>query len=160
MKRIICVVLAAMVLLCACGSKGAQAEAKSPTESAPTTAPAAETPEEEDETVVVDNDDVAFFITGTHVDKEFGFAVDCRIENKTDTKAYFTWMGVKVDGTDTDPFWGENIPAGETLETPIYLFDFQDAEKVEFTLMAIKELKPGTYDFGNYIYKGEFAYEA
>ncbi len=159
MKRMICIVLAAMLLLCACGSKGVQAEAKSPTEPAPAEDPAAE-PAEEDETVVADNDDVAFFITGTHVDKEYGLAVDCRIENKTDTKAYFTWMGVKVDGEDTDPFWGENIPAGETLETPIYLFDFQEADSVEFTLMVIKEIKPGTYDFGNYIYKGEFAYEA
>ena len=166
MKKVVCFALAIMMLLCACGSKGTAAEAKGPTEPA---AAAAATevseaapeaaPEDEDKTVVVDNDDVAFTITGTHVDEEYGFAVDCRMENKTDTKAYFTWMRVKVDGTDTDPFWGENIPAGESLDTSIYLFDFQDAEKVEFTLLAIKEIKPGTYDFENYIYKGEYTFE-
>lgn len=160
MKKVVCFALAIMMLLCACGSMGAAAEAKGPTEPAATAAPAPEAdPEDEDKTVVVDNDDVAFIITGTHVDEEYGFAVDCRLENKTDTKAYFAWMHVKVDGTDTDPFWGENIPAGESLDTSIYLFDFQDAEKVEFTLLAIKEIKPGTYDFENYIYKGEYTFE-
>lgn len=75
-----------------------------------------------DETVLVDNDDIAVTVTEFAPNSQLGPAFTVLLENKTEAALYFTLANVSVNDVMIDPIWGENVPAGESLYSYIYWY--------------------------------------
>ena len=149
MKKIISSLLcAAMVLsLVACGGSDKPA----PTDSAPSAAPTqsvTEAPTQPpvtqtgmEKTVLVDDDNVTFAITQVESNTHMGMQLQVQCVNKTDRVLMFSWDMVSVCGFMYDPFWAEEVAAGKTANSTVYLDTYEleqmgveSVDEITFTL--------------------------
>ena len=75
-----------------------------------------------DETLLVDNDDIAVTVTEFDPVSQWGPIFTVLLENKTERDLYFTLANVSVNNVMNDPIWGENVPAGESVYSYIYWY--------------------------------------
>ena len=146
MKRMFALLLCAMMLLSmtACSSEepaptDATASAtipatemtEAPTDAptTPATAPAAPT-----DIQLVDNEDIAVHITGIENNAHAGMQLRIQCENRTDRALMFSWDMVSVCGYMYDPFWAEEVAAGKTVNSTIYL-DTYELEQMGITFV-------------------------
>ena len=156
MKRIFVLLLSILMLLnvAACGKSpeaptvDATVSATIPAESteAPTVAPTKPpvTQTEMDETMLVDNESAAFYITKVENNAHMGMQLQVQCVNKTDRTLLFSWDMVSVCGFMYDPFWAEEVAAGKTSNSTIYLdtyqlakMDVESVDEISFTLRII-----------------------
>ena len=160
MKRMICLILALVMVLAmaACGSKEVPVvttatevtvevdEAVVPEE----TATEATVPEETQETVqtleaaLVDNEYCAFSVGAAATNDLAGMQVAVTCVNKTQEALVFSWNDVSVCGLMYDPCWAVTVPAGETLvsqvEIDTYVLETMDIhapEEITFQLNVV-----------------------
>ena len=156
MKRFSCLLLCAAILFsfAACGSSDNHTPAETvvsatvpvtepphqtePT-AAPTQAPAA--PAVMGETVIVDQDSVAFISTKTEHSEHLGMQLHVQCVNKTDRTLMFSWDMVSACGYMYDPMWAVEVAAGKTANTTIDLDTYalgrmgiDSVDEITFTL--------------------------
>ncbi len=112
------------------------------------------------ESVVFENDNVAFVILSTGEDSIMGYTLHCYLENNTDKTLMFSWEDVSVNGFMVDPFWAKEVNPGTRCYTDIYFYsgleenDITEVEEVEYTMRV--------YDsddwYGNDLLKDTFVY--
>ena len=114
-------------------------EAASPTE-APETIPA-QSAATMGETVLIDNDVVAFAITKAEHNDHLGMQLHVQCVNKTDRTLMFSWDMVSVCGYMYDPFWAAEVAAGKTALSTIDLDTYaleemgiRSVDEITFTL--------------------------
>ncbi len=95
----------------------------------------------ENETIIVDDEKVAFIIESVDEDSTWGYTLNCYIENKTGNNVMFSWDNVSVNGFMCDPFWARSISAGkkEFVEISFSQSSFEengitDVSEIEFSL--------------------------
>ncbi len=93
------------------------------------------------DTVVVDNDDVTFIVTGYDPDGDWGYTVNIYLVNKTDKEIMIGTDNVSVNGFMLDPFFGKSIAPGKTLFDKMYWSnedlednDIDEVTEIEFEL--------------------------
>ena len=153
MKKMLCLFLAAVLLLslAACGSSPAGKPGSVETDPAK---PGIESPAAENETpapvytlsdeVILDNDVCIFKITKVDPDDYFGFVLKCYFENKTEaTSLYFTVDYPSINGYMVESYFSETVAAGKRSNTEISfsktaLADagITSVDEIEFTLTA------------------------
>lgn len=153
MKKLIALVLAALMLtLAACGRQSAEpdttpaatlpaAETAAAETQAPTEAPQVVTPMEMPESTLVDNENCTFRVNLASTNEHLGMTLDAVCVNKTDKKLMFTWNTVSVCGFMYDPLWSEQVAPGETVSSVIYIdtyvleqYGITSVDQIEFTL--------------------------
>ena len=158
MKRLPALLLSALLLLSmtACGgtdspaptdataSTTVPAEVTTPTE-AEVTEPS--TPENllgNDIMQLVNNEDVAVHIVSIENNAHTGMQLRIQCENKTDRALLFSWDMVSVCGFMYDPFWAEEVAAGKTANSTVYLdtyeleqMDVTSVDEISFTLRVV-----------------------
>ena len=158
MKRLPALLLSALLLLSmtACGgtdspaptdataSATVPAEVTTPTE-AEVTEPS--TPENllgNDIMQLVNNEDVAVHIVSIENNAHTGMQLRIQCENKTDRALLFSWDMVSVCGFMYDPFWAEEVAAGKTANSTVYLdtyeleqMDVTSVDEISFTLRVV-----------------------
>ena len=158
MKRLPALLLSALLLLSmtACGgtdspaptdataSATVPAEVTTPTE-AEVTEPS--TPENllgNDIMQLVNNEDVAVHIVSIENNTHTGMQLRIQCENKTDRALLFSWDMVSVCGFMYDPFWAEEVAAGKTANSTVYLdtyeleqMDVTSVDEISFTLRVV-----------------------
>lgn len=158
MKRLPALLLSALLLLSmtACGgtdspaptdataSATVPAEVTTPTE-AEVTEPS--TPENllgNDIMQLVNNEDVAVHIVSIENNAHTGMQLRIQCENKTDRALLFSWDMVSVCGFMYDPFWAEEVAAGKTANSTVYLdtyeleqMDITSVDEISFTLRVV-----------------------
>ena len=158
MKRLPTLLLSALLLLSmtACGgtdspaptdataSATVPAEVTTPTE-AEVTEPS--TPENllgNDIMQLVNNEDMAVHIVSIENNAHTGMQLRIQCENKTDRALLFSWDMVSVCGFMYDPFWAEEVAAGKTANSTVYLDTYElekmgvlSVDEITFTLRAV-----------------------
>ena len=158
MKRLPALLLSALLLLSmtACGgtdspaptdataSATVPAEVTTPTE-AEVTEPS--TPENllgNNIMQLVNNEDVAVHIVSIENNAHTGMQLRIQCENKTDRALLFSWDMVSVCGFMYDPFWAEEVAAGKTANSTVYLdtyeleqMDVTSVDEISFTLRVV-----------------------
>lgn len=154
MKKLIALVLAALMLtLAACGAQSAEpdtipetaapaaAETAAAETEAPTEAPQVITPMEMAESVLVDDENCTFSVNLASTNEHLGMTLDAVCVNKTDKNLMFTWNTVSVCGFMYDPMWSEQVAPGETVNSVIYIdtyvleqYGITSVDQIEFTL--------------------------
>ena len=158
MKRLTSLLLSAFLLLSftACGSTDspvptdATASATVPAEViTPTEAEITEpsTPENllgNDIIQLVDNEQVAVHIVNIENNVHTGMQLRIQCENRTDRALLFSWDMVSVCGFMYDPFWAEEVAAGKTANSTVYLdtyeleqMDVTSVDEISFTLRVV-----------------------
>ena len=158
MKRLTSLLLSAFLLLSftACGSTDspvptdATASATVPAEViTPTEAEITEpsTPENllgNDIIQLVDNEQVAVHIVNIENNVHTGMQLRIQCENRTDRALLFSWDMVSVCGFMYDPFWAEEVSAGKTANSTVYLdtyeleqMDVTSVDEISFTLRVV-----------------------
>ena len=106
---------------------------------APTEAPAA--PALMGQTVLVDNEDVFFAITGVETSEHLGMQLHVECVNKTGRALIFSWDMVSVCGYMYDPLWSVEVDAGkhavDAIELDTYALEKMgvlSVDEVTFTL--------------------------
>ena len=64
-------------------------------------------------TVLVDNDMCTFWIESVDPDSDWGCAILCYMENKSDKSLGFTWENVTVNGEKLDPYFSNVVSSGK-----------------------------------------------
>ena len=157
MKRIFALLLCAAMLLslAACGSSGSQTSAdsttaatKPATEATEPVAEVTDAPTEPPvtqaammETTLVDDENVTVSITGVESNEHLGMQLYIQCVNKTDRTLMFSWDMVSVCGFMYDPMWAEEVAAGKTANSTVYLDTFAleqmgvtSVDEISFTL--------------------------
>ena len=154
MKKITALLLSILMLLSltACGGTDAPAptnttaapEMTVPTEPKPTEPPASQNLLGNDVIQLVDNDDAAVHIIKIENNAHTGMQLRLQCENKTDRTLLFSWDMVSVCGFMYDPFWAEEVAAGKTVNSTIYLdtyeleqMDVTSVDEISFTLRIV-----------------------
>ena len=156
MKRIFVLMLSILMLLnfAACGKSteepkpDATVSATIPAESteAPTAAPTQPpvTAVDTDKNTLVDNENAAFSIIRVENNAHMGMQLQVQCVNKTDRTLLFSWDMVSVCGFMYDPFWAEEVAAGKTANSTIYLdtyqlakMDVESVDEISFTLRIV-----------------------
>ena len=93
------------------------------------------------DTVLVDNDDISFIVTGYEPDSLFGYAVQLFLVNKTDRGLMFSVNDASVNGFMIEPYYGHELAAGKCCfgemdwsESDLEENDIETVEDIEFTL--------------------------
>lgn len=85
--------------------------------------------EQTESTVIVDDANCTFTITGMEQQDEWGyFTLKVFLENKTDVNLCFNWRDAAVNGVMCDPFWACTVPAG-----------LKSNEEISFSWEALEE---------------------
>ena len=82
--------------------------------------------------VLVDNDICTFKIVKAVKDNFWGFILTVYCENKTDKNLRFSADNVSVNGWMIDPYWAEDVAAGQS-STDDMTFNTEDFEEVGFS---------------------------
>lgn len=156
MKKMMALLLCAAMLvsLAACGSGDPapteaavsatvpSAEATAAVTEAPTQPPVTQTVMAE--TMLVDDENVAVYITKVENNEHMGMQLQIQCQNKTDRALIFSWDMVSVCGFMYDPMWAEEVAAGKTANSTIYLdtyeleqMDVISVDEISFTLRII-----------------------
>ena len=95
------------------------------------------------EQVVVDNENLTFIIESVDPNADWGYTLNCYIENKTDMNLMLSWDDVSVNDYMVNPYWVSEVPAGkrEYSEIRFYSEDFEangisDVQVIEYRLSA------------------------
>ena len=156
MKRMIGLILSIILLvsLAACGAEPETTQApETPTTAvtgAPTEAPATEAPTEPPvvitemdmgEAVLVDVENCTFTVRLASANEHLGVTLDAVCANKTGQPLIFAWNTVSVCGFMYDPFWAQEVAAGETVNSTVYIATYQleqygitSVDEITFTL--------------------------
>ena len=117
-KKIVATVLAFVVIfsMAACSSDSS-GETSRPDQSHSSASPTPSATIKEEvqkfqETVLVDNEDVLFKITGIEKDPVWGYSLKAQIENRTETDLMFSLNDVSVNGYMFDPYFAVTVTAG------------------------------------------------
>lgn len=141
MKRLFVLLLSVMMLLsfAACGGSDTPAPTDAASATVPTEVPntPTEAPTQPSEVPavlpdiiqLVDNENVAVHVTKVEHNDHTGMQLHIQCENKTDRALMFSWDQVSVCGFMYDPFWAEEVAAGKTANSTIYL-DTYELEKM------------------------------
>ena len=146
MKRLTALLLSVIMLLSltACGGADAPAptdatasatiptEGITPTEAEITEPSAPENLLGNDMIQLVNNENVAVYIVRIENNAHTGMQLRIQCENKTDRTLLFSWDTVSVCGFMYDPFWAEEVAAGKTVNSIIYL-DTYELEQMDVT---------------------------
>ena len=146
MKRLTALLLSVIMLLSltACGGADAPAptdatasatiptEGITPTEAEITEPSAPESLLGNDMIQLVHNENVAVYIVRIENNAHTGMQLRIQCENKTDRTLLFSWDMVSVCGFMYDPFWAEEVAAGKTVNSTIYL-DTYELEQMDVT---------------------------
>jgi hypothetical protein len=89
------------------------------------------------DTVIVDDENVAFTITSVKDSGFWGFTLKVFCENKTDKDLMFSWDNVSVNGYMIDPFWATEIAAGRKSNTEI---SFSDSALERANISSVDEI--------------------
>ena len=157
MKRMLALLLCAIMLLSitACSSS----EESTPTDAtasatipatemteAPTEVPTtpATAPAVPSDIQLVDNENISVHITGIENNEHAGMQLRIQCENRTDRALMFSWDMVSVCGYMYDPFWAEEVAAGKTVNSTVYLDTYEleqmgitSVDEITFTLNVI-----------------------
>lgn len=139
MKRILTLLLGALMLLsfAACGSSEEPAptdatasatipaEVTTPTEAASTEPSVSQSLPDNDIILLADNEDVRVCITNIENNDHTGMELRIQCENMTDRALLFSWDMVSVCGYMYDPFWAEEVAAGKTVNSTVYLDTYE-----------------------------------
>lgn len=135
------------ISLTACGSSNSQpnqsAALTKPT--APSSLPTQASQQTEadgfSETVVIDNEQYTFTLSGLGADTLWGYTLMARMENKTEKELMFSLDNVSVNGFMCDPFWAKTVTAGMKANEEIHfsdadfrMNDITDVTQITFTL--------------------------
>lgn len=93
---------------------------------------------------LVNNDDVAVHIINIENNEHLGMQLRIQCENKTNRTLLFSWDMVSVCGFMYDPFWAEEVAAGKTVNSTVYLdtyeleqMDVTSVDEISFTLRIV-----------------------
>lgn len=94
-----------------------------------------------DEKTITDNEYCTFIILDTYNDENWGYSINCYIENKSDKTIVASWDDVSVNGYMINPYWSTTIAPSKRCYSTISFFtdDFTvnnitDVENVDFKL--------------------------
>ena len=109
---------------------------------APTQPPAP--PVQMTETVLVNNDQATFTIKKAETSDHTAMQLQVQCVNKSDRALMFSWDMVSVCGYMYDPFWAEEVAAGKTANSTVYLDTYELEEmgihavdEISFTLRIV-----------------------
>lgn len=97
----------------------------------------------DNETVIVDTEDLTFIIY--EVDDELAdyYTLHCYIANRTDKNIMLYWEDVSVNGFMVNPYWSVNVSAGKQAYSEIVFFrselekqDIEVVQNIEFRLQV------------------------
>ena len=98
------------------------------------------------EVVSVDNETCTFAILSVDPDGEWGYTLNCYLENKTDSYLQFSWNDVSVNGYMCDPCWGDTVAPGKRAISQISFMNdslkensIEVVEEIEYTLRVSDE---------------------
>lgn len=104
-----------------------------------------------DDTVVIDDDDVTFIITGMdHDDLWDAYEVTVYMENKTDRTLMYYWDNVAVNGAMIDPYWAKEVLSGKKAYAEIRFYD-SSLEENGITDITSIEYKLGIRDADDWV---------
>ena len=93
------------------------------------------------ETVVIDDEQCTFALTGLGKDSLWGYTLMAQMENKTDKELMFSLDNVSINGFMCDPFWAKTVTAGMKANEEIHFSDqdfrmngITDVTQITFTL--------------------------
>ena len=93
---------------------------------------------------LVDNEQVAVHIVNIENNVHTGMQLRIQCENRTDRALLFSWDMVSVCGFMYDPFWAEEVSAGKTANSTVYLdtyeleqMDVTSVDEISFTLRVV-----------------------
>ena len=92
------------------------------------------------EFVAIDNEKLTFIILDTENNADWGYTLNCYLENKTDESLMFSWSDVSVNGFMADPFWANELCAhgkcycGIAFKAILEENGITDVEQIEATL--------------------------
>lgn len=93
---------------------------------------------------LVDNEQVAVHIVNIENNVHTGMQLRIQCENRTDRALLFSWDMVSVCGFMYDPFWAEEVAAGKTANSTVYLdtyeleqMDVTSVDEISFTLRVV-----------------------
>ena len=137
MKRLICMLLAALLLtLAGCGGEPAETTEASteppPAAVRPTTAPTEESAPTDPpaqicpmaETVLADDENCTFAVLRASSNDYTGMELQVVCRNKTEKTLMFSWETVSVCGYMYDPVWSQKVEPGETVESTVGIDTF------------------------------------
>lgn len=152
MKKLTALLLSALLLLSmtACGGKDTPTSAATVPSDANPSASGNPAPTESqnllgnDIVQLVSNDDVSVHIVHIEDNAHTGMQLRLQCENKTDRTLLFSWDMVSVCGFMYDPFWAEEVAAGKTANSTVYLdtyeleqMDVASVDEISFTLRVV-----------------------
>ena len=143
----LCVFIA--LSLCGCSCAGGQQETPPPAQpQAGSSAGNSQSVGENaaDDRVIVDNSECVFVVTGTD-DSSRGYTVEVRCENRGSRTLMFSLSECSVNGWMVDPFWAEEVSAGNRSNSKI-VFDRDDLDRCGIT--SVDEI-----EFGLHIYDSD-----
>jgi len=91
-----------------------------------------------EEVVCVDDDNCTFVILSVNADGDWGYTLNCYLENKTDNMMQFYWDDVAVNGFMVDPYWGHSVASGKRSYSEI---SFSQSQLDENAITAIDEIE-------------------
>lgn len=141
------IVIVVLILVVSCSSSGSSdSDSDSGSDSASTSSTSSSDSSDSDsgltevefeEVTVVDNDYLTITLTSLDSDSIWGWEVGVTIVNKSADTTYMvaTTDNCAVDGVQIDPLFAEEVAAGKTSYTTVYITDADDLEEagVEFT---------------------------
>lgn len=146
--------MAMLLSLTACGGKADPAPTNATTPApepttvtdAPTDAPTQPptAPVRMDETVLVDHDLATFTVKKAEASDHAAMQLQVQCVNKSDRALMFSWDMVSVCGYMYDPFWSEEVAAGKTANSTVYLDTYEleemgihSVDEISFTLRIV-----------------------
>lgn len=104
---------------------------------------------QEEETVIVDNEDLTFIIRS--VDDELAdlYTLNCYLANKTDDNLIVSWEDVSVNGFMVNPFWSVAVAAGKQAYSDV-LFYRSDLEEQDIEVIQNIEFRLQAMDYDNW----------
>lgn len=143
----LCVAFFALTPGCACSSDSSAQAGQQPPDNSQSSESNTENGGQYDtsDRTIVENDRCAFVVTSYDPDGTFGFTVRARCENRSDRTLMFSWDECSVNGWMIDPFWAEEVTAGNTSNAEI-IFDRDELEKCGITSVEELEFELHIYD--------------
>ena len=99
-------------------------------------------PKEED-TVIVDNEEITFLIESVDDELADFYTLRCYLSNKTGRNLMYSWENVSINGFMVDPFWAMAVSAGKQAYTDIIFYrndleaqDIEVVQNIEFNLVV------------------------
>ena len=150
MKRLLILILCAVLVLSmtSCGRSTKPAPAPTTSATASPTAPTAEPTqpliptEPEPETALVRNEHCAFTVTGTELNEHLGLQIHVLCENTSGRPLMFSWSSVSVCGFMYEPMWAEEVAPGKKVHSTVSIDTYaleqigiNEAEEVTFKLL-------------------------